>query len=207
MTTDTLFVPAHAQDTSWLGSARQAWARHRHLIRRTQVHHHLGRYRYGFCHRGVVASLVGLVCVCLVVVASASGASLPDGRGYELVSPPDLQGASLWSTRDDSLPLLPESWGAVAADGNAVLWRIVAGGPSDAQGLTDVYRSMRGRDGSWRSQFAGPPAGVGLPVSPTLQFATPSLDRLLWLTVNVVADPFDHDPVEAALAVSVERSV
>lgn len=132
-----------------------------------------------------------------LAVSPASAAPLPDGRAYELVSPPDLQGASLWTEREDSLPLLPEIWSAVSSDGSSVIWRILTGGGTNSNGLADTYRSVRGPD-TWESKFAGPPSGVGVPTVPVLQFATPNLDRLLWLTGNLKIDPSDHDPVETA---------
>lgn len=129
-----------------------------------------------------------------VVVSSAPAASLPDQRGYELVSPSDLQGASLFSAQDDSASVLPGTWSAVAADGSAVLWRLPTGGTSNAHGLVDFYRSEKAPDGAWRSQFAGPPAGTGVlgPLAaPSLVFATPNLDRLLWGTGPLGSDPSD----------------
>jgi len=126
-----------------------------------------------------------------------AGAALPECRAYEIASPPNF-GASPWMALDGSSASMPETWNAVASDGNAVVWRTVSGGGSDSSGLFDHYRSVRSSDG-WHTRYAGPPGGAGVPTVPVLSFATPNLDRLLWRTANVGADPSDHDPVENAI--------
>lgn len=161
------------------------------------MRYHVGRRRLGSRHRASVALLVACASACpLIGVASSAWAeSLPDGRGYELVSPADAGGASAWSLLDPTSQGRLQAWGAVARDGSAVIWRATTALPGvpESSGLFDTYRSVRG-SGSWESGYAAMPRLTGGVIPPDLQFASPNVDRLLWDTFNATTDPSDHDP-------------
>lgn len=202
MTTNTLHVHTRDEVTTRLDAAKQACAQHQDPIRRNPVHYHVGRCRYGSRFRGFVALLVMFAGACSMIgtTSSARAATLPDGRGYELVSPPDAQGVSSWSAFDPTSENLLQGWGAVAADGSAVLWRATTAlpGAPDSSGLFDTYRSVRGLS-SWESRYAGTPSLTSGVKPSDLVFASPNVDRLLWMTYNATIDPSDHDPISPVL--------
>jgi hypothetical protein len=124
-------------------------------------------------------------------------AALPECRAYELVTPPDLGGPSVFAATDSAAS---QSWSPVAADGDAVIWQTEAVLPgSDSSGVVDFYLSRRDSTG-WTSTFASPPgskmaAKSGIPIP---LFASPDLDRIIWLVFNAKLDPSDPDPVDSA---------
>ena len=85
----------------------------------------------------------------------ASGFALPDGRAWEMVSPPDKHGATLEAiTEEGGLIQAAEGGGAIS---------YVANGPTEAEpqanpsySLTQIL-STRGLNGGWKSQDISPP--------------------------------------------------
>jgi hypothetical protein len=130
----------------------------------------------------------------------SSSSALPDGRAYELVSPPDMRGTSVlpqgFAGRVDL-----QAWNAVAVDGSAVLWSAITGPPGapDTTGFFNAYRSVRG-SGAWQSTFVAPPTATGGQSAPLMVAASSGVDRLLWWTSEATIDPSDHDPVATATA-------
>jgi hypothetical protein len=167
------------------------------------VHHHLGQRLHGSRRCRTIASLALCVGLCPAVLPASSeaAASLPDGRAYELVSPPDMQGTSILPVTDASTFGLPEAWDAVATDGGAVLWRTVVAPPGapDSTGYIDVYRSVRGSQ-SWKATYVTPPSATVGTYPPLVEFVSPDADRILWSLGNATIDPSDHDPVETAVS-------
>lgn len=137
---------------------------------------------------------MGLLCAAAVAVALASpaaGAPLPDGRAYELVTPPDLLGPSAIAiTTSVSNGVQP--WSGVAADGDAALWSTRAVLPGvDSTGATDAYVARRTPAG-WRSSFVSPPGSKAREPS-ALAWAATDLVRQIWLTFDATIDPADQD--------------
>lgn len=145
----------------------------------------------------LLAGCAGVCCVAFAVPSPA--AALPDNRAYELVSPPDLGGASVVPLADSTDSGLSERWSVVATDGDSVLWRTITAPPSapDSTGFVDAYRSARDDDG-WKSTFVSPPSDTGGASTANPLFASPDTDRLLWQTFNATIDPSDDDPVAGA---------
>lgn len=165
-----------------------------------QLHVWRPQYRSG-CRRIIALfALLGGAGLVPWVVSSAA-ASLPDGRAYELVSPPDMAGTSVLPIVDTSDTGLPQRWNAVAADGDGVLWRVVTAPPGapDSSGFMDVYRSVRGATAGWTSTYVGPPGATGGTAQGFLTFASPDVAHLMWITFNATIDPLDADPVASAV--------
>jgi hypothetical protein len=101
----------------------------------------------------VLTGLAALIALVLLALTAVARAGLPDGRGYELVSPPDAGGVPVSAARaylDDpkaARRVLLESHFPIASLG---------GGDS----LTNDYRSARAGNGSWTQAFVGPPPSV-----------------------------------------------
>jgi WD40-like Beta Propeller Repeat len=147
--------------------------------------------------RGTLGILF-LLSVSCGFYASGAAAAGPEGRGYELVSPPDF-GAQvtpiIGSSAFTSAPNVAPPWNAVAADGDGVLWAVGnARSGDDSSGMTDVYLSRRGAS-QWTSAQVSPPGSKVYPtyIGPAAVWASADLDHILWLVLGATIDPSDHD--------------
>jgi hypothetical protein len=145
--------------------------------------------------RGAVGILF-LISVSCAFYASGAAAAGPEGRGYELVSPPDFgtQVTPVLGTSVGSRSVTPP-WNAVAADGDGVLWTVGSARPGDdSSGTTDVYLSRRGAS-QWTSALVSPPGSKMFPgyVGASSVWASADLDHILWLVHGGTIDPSDHD--------------
>ncbi len=140
--------------------------------------------------------LLGLSCVAVLVSASpapASAAELPDGRAYELVTPPDLLGSAALAIVN-TVANAPQPWSAVATDGSGVLWFTRTFAPDiDSTGKVDTYLTRRGST-AWASTFVSPP-GSKILAPPVPAWATAKLDRIVWQAYGATIDPSDQDPI------------
>jgi hypothetical protein len=98
----------------------------------------------------------------------------------------------------EALPL-PQTWNAVATDGQSVLWNIQAfpANGEDSTGKGDVYWSSRGPEG-WSQTFVTPPGRACCPALPMPAWATKDLKAIVWHVFNATIDPTDGDPVGSA---------
>jgi hypothetical protein len=125
-------------------------------------------------------------------------AGLPDCRAYELVSPPDLGGSSVRVPASADQAWVantahPVEFPVAATDGNSLLWKTDAVIPGDpSSGVTDTYLSRRGATG-WSWHRVGPPGEETPGGAATLNYASPSLDRLIFFTFGA-ALPGDDGP-------------
>jgi hypothetical protein len=106
-----------------------------------------GRIRSG-------AKLLPLLAALLLgVLAAPAAAALPDGRGYELVSPPDKLGNDVIAD-----PIFGADYGpAASSDGNKVTFTSYgAFGDSVANGVFNTYLATRGGSG-WTTHALSPP--------------------------------------------------
>lgn len=144
-------------------------------------------------------SFVALLVLLSVSVSWAFGvtgavAAPPDGRRYELVTPPDLAGPAIPPVF--AFPGVGQPWNLVSADGSAVLWSVLTPPPGiDATGYLNTFISRRDASG-WTSSFVSPPGSKILGGSPFLFWATADLQRLLWAVSDATIDPTDHDSVD-----------
>lgn len=153
--------------------------------------------------RSVVLRGAACLIVSVLSASSAVASALPEGRAYELVTPPDTIGTAILAPQANVLPAgLPQTWNPVAVDGGSVLWATRTSWlGQNGTGLNDVYRAERENDG-WRSSLLSPPAtqvGISAPVT---VWATPDLRTTLWQVYGSTLDPTDHDPVEGSVGQS-----
>jgi hypothetical protein len=128
-----------------------------------------------------LALTLGLVLVTALLPVSATAFTLPDGRGYELVTPPEKNGVTT-------------SLGTAAANGNAVDWESSGGCCGSTTGGEELYQSKRGPNG-WTTKGLTPVPGRSLegfldPQVPV--FWTPELNETIFNTVESY-DPGDTD--------------
>lgn len=127
-----------------------------------------------------------------VLAAPGAVAAAPAGRGYELVTPPDI-GTHVFAPVGTANPGIPQTWNPVATDGSKVLWNVRVALPGvDSTGRTDSYLAQRGPSG-WSSAYVSPP-GSQAAYGTNLMLATPDLDHLIWQAFWASIDPTDHDP-------------
>ncbi|MET0602499.1 MAG: hypothetical protein ABW167_10950 [Baekduia sp.] len=125
--------------------------------------------------------------------AQAGAAELPDGRAYELVTPPDLLGSAALAIVN-TVANAPQTWSAVATDGSGVLWFTRTLAPDiDSTGTGDTYLTRRGST-AWTSAFVSPP-GSKILAPPVPAWATAKLDRIVWQAYGATIDPADQDPI------------
>jgi hypothetical protein len=155
---------------------------------------------------GLRLFLLSLLCVAGLAgagVGSVRAAVLPDGRAYELVTPPDLVGYAFPLGTSEE-PFASPTWNAVSADGNSVLWAAFtapAGMDIDATGYVNTFVSRRGPGTSgWTSTFVSPPGSRSVGGGPNPIYASPDLQTLLWKVFGSDLDPSDSDSVPLAQA-------
>ena len=126
--------------------------------------------RYGFAALGVLACLCVAVGVLACWNTSAFAAGLPDGRVYEMVTPPENQDADVYTPfaiteglmtagQADIHTQLPFQ---VSTDGDAVAYvgdDTTGGAGNSGSGLGNEYLATRGANGGW-SQVNLLPLGV-----------------------------------------------
>lgn len=126
-----------------------------------------------------------LAALLLGVLAAPAAAALPDGRGYELVSPPDKLGNDVIAD-----PIFGTDFGPLSsADGNKVAFTSYgAFGDSVVNGVFNTYLATRGGSG-WSTHALSPP-----------QNAVNTLDTSFFngfnddLTKAVMTGPFSPQP-------------
>jgi hypothetical protein len=83
-------------------------------------------------------------------------AGLPDGRGYELVTPPDT-GGRIPTGAPFGILGAPIPTPLASPDGDSLLFAVEGGSLAGlpGSGYLDSYEARRGTDGEWRATFAG----------------------------------------------------
>lgn len=132
-----------------------------------------------------------------VTQQSVSSSALPDGRAWEMVSPPNKQGAALEST--------PAEWGGLtqaAGDGNAVTYIANAPTEEQPQGNPSLERvqifSWRSASG-WMAKDISTPHErvVGLPLGNISEYKVFSTDLSLGLVEPTGGTPLSEEASEA----------
>lgn len=140
---------------------------------------------------GLLVLLIGFV---QTARADAAGALLPDGRGYELVSPPEKNGGQVFDTTTSNIPI------QAAPDGRAIAYlasnafaEAQTGGQSNSQ-----YLAFK-REGRWiQRSLSVPQAATSESLRPYPLFVGFSPD----LSVAVLDDGDRNDPLLAAGAIA-----
>jgi WD40 repeat protein len=139
---------------------------------------------------GSGAKLVPLLAALLLgALAAPAIAALPDGRGYELVSPSDKLGNDVIAD-----PIFGADYGPAASnDGNKVTFTSYgAFGDSVANGVFNTYLATRGGSG-WSTHALSPPQNAVNTLSTSFfQGFTDDLSQF------VVMGPFDPQPAAGA---------
>jgi hypothetical protein len=155
-------------------------------------------YHFRFIAISAQGTAVGADTAFSTHVLSISG--LPDGRGYEMVTPADNQGAEAYAPRDAGHEGEDTIFGggypfAAAADGSAVAYvgsPTSGGNGNQGNGGGNQFLARRNADGSW-TQANLQPNGYPFPFyaafSPDLRFGVLSSDDPL--TADAPPEPFD----------------
>jgi hypothetical protein len=131
--------------------------------------------------KGKLMLALSLLAVAVIGASTANAMTLPDDRAYELVTPPDKNGASI-------------SPAVTAPDGNAVNWVGIGGCCGAKTGGEELYQSTRGSDG-WTTTGLSPTPSHSLESLFEIQapvFWTPDLSKTIYDTVETY-DPTDTD--------------
>ncbi len=142
----------------------------------------------------LLAATVSVVVVADVAVPRADASALPDGRAYELVSPPDKNGGAVSSDKTDQV----SSWQS-SPDGSRIAYSApqpFAGAQTGA--ATGQYYLASRKSGDWSSESLLPPQASGCNAcQPQIRMFSEDLGRSILLDGGSQSSGQDEPPLVA----------
>ena len=143
--------------------------------------------------RSLARACLGVIVVVAAGAATAQAGSLPDNRGWEIVTPPD-----------QDMDAITRFW--TTADGDMTAFSSLGAFAGALNGSTNGYVTTRGA-GSWMTQAVTPPGGAGTIYN--LVDLSDDGRRSIWAAADLIAGTKNDIWVRAAdqPVVNVSRSV